>query len=62
MKERLLIIFVSCFLCFKDSAAKVIKNFQNLASTNVFFLKIFNLLIFSLINRIVDNGNLPKTY
>lgn len=24
---------------FKDSAAKVIKNFQNLASTNVFFKK-----------------------
>lgn len=47
---------------FKDSAAKVIKNFQNLASTNVFFLEIFNLLIFSLISRIVDNGNLPKTY
>lgn len=47
---------------FLDSAAKIIKNIENLASTSRLFLRICKMLIFREVRRLVDSGNLPRTY
>lgn len=47
---------------FLDSAAKIIKIIENLASTSRFFLRICKMLIFRAVKRVVDTDNLPKAY
>ena len=47
---------------FLDSAAKIIKNIENLASTSRFFLRIRKILIFRAVRLVLDTDNLPKAY
>lgn len=47
---------------FLDSAAKIIKIIENLASTSRFFLRFRKMLIFRVVKRVVDTGNLPEAY
>ena len=47
---------------FLDSAAKIIKNIENLASTSRLFLRISKMLIFRAVKRVGDTDNQPKAY
>ena len=47
---------------FLDSAAKIIKNIENLASTSRFFLRFCKMLIFRAVRLVLDTDNLPKAY